>query len=37
MEIPYTSAANEAEAISKGESIRRELAGQIPSYDSLFK
>jgi hypothetical protein len=37
MEIPYSSAANEAEAISKGEAIRRELAKQIPSYDSLFQ
>jgi hypothetical protein len=37
MEIPYTSAASEAEAIQKGESIRHELAKQIPNYDSLFR
>jgi hypothetical protein len=36
MEIPYTSVANETEAIAKGESIGREVAQQIPSYDSLF-
>jgi DNA-binding beta-propeller fold protein YncE len=37
MEIPYTSVANEAEAISKGESIGREVAKQIPDYKSLFQ
>jgi DNA-binding beta-propeller fold protein YncE len=37
MEIPYTSAANEAQAIQKGEAIGHELAQQIPSYQSLFQ
>jgi hypothetical protein len=36
MEIPYTSASNEADAIREGESIGREVAQRIPSYDSLF-
>jgi hypothetical protein len=36
MEIPYTSAADEAAAISEGESIEHEVAQRIPSYDSLF-
>ena len=37
MEIPFTAAADEAAAISKGIAIRHELAQQIPSYDSLFQ
>jgi DNA-binding beta-propeller fold protein YncE len=37
MEIPYTSVADEKEAVSKGESIGREVARQIPAYDSLFQ
>ena len=37
MEIPYTSAANEAEATHKAEAIRQEVAQQIPDYQSLFK
>jgi hypothetical protein len=36
MEIPYTSAADEAAAIGEGEAIGREVAQRIPSYDSLF-
>jgi hypothetical protein len=37
MEMPYTSAADEAEAIHKAEAIRQEVAQQIPDYQSLFK
>ena len=37
MEIPFTSAANEEEAIRESESIRRELAKQIPDHDALFR
>jgi DNA-binding beta-propeller fold protein YncE len=37
MEIPFTSASNETEAVQKAESIRQELAQQIPAYDSLFQ
>jgi hypothetical protein len=36
MEMPYTSAANEAEAIHKAEGIRHELAQQIPDLNALF-
>ena len=37
MEIPFTSAANDAEAIRMAESIRKELAEQIPDLTSLFR
>jgi hypothetical protein len=37
MEIPYTSAPDDAQAIRQAESIRRELAKQIPNYNSLFQ
>jgi hypothetical protein len=37
MEIPFTSAANEVEAVRKAEGIRHELAQQIPDRDSLFR
>jgi hypothetical protein len=37
MEIPYSSASNEAEAVREGEGIEQEVAQQIPGYDSLFK
>ena len=37
MEIPFTSAANEVEAVRKAEGIRHELAQQIPDRDSLFQ
>jgi hypothetical protein len=37
MEIPFTSVADEAEAIHKAEGIRRELAPQIPNYQALFQ
>jgi hypothetical protein len=37
MEMPYTSAANEQEAIQKAEAIGREVARQISSFDSLFR
>ena len=36
MEIPYTSVANEKEAIEKAEGIRQELARQIPNKQALF-
>jgi len=36
MEIPYTSAADETQAVRKAEEIRHELAQQIPDHDSLF-
>jgi hypothetical protein len=37
MEIPYTSAVDDSEAIRKAEEIRRELAQQIPDYQALFR
>jgi hypothetical protein len=37
MEIPYTAAANEQEAIQRGEGIGREVARQIQSLDALFR
>lgn len=37
MEMPYTSAAGEKEAIQKAESIRSELAREIPDRDALFR
>ena len=36
MEIPYSSAATEDDAVREGESIGREVAQRIPNYDSLF-
>jgi hypothetical protein len=36
MEMPFSSVANENEAIHKAEGIRQELARQIPDYQSLF-
>ncbi len=37
MEIPYTSAADEAAAIREAEGIRQELAQQVPNRDWLFQ
>jgi hypothetical protein len=37
MEIPYTSAADDAGAIRKAEEIRHELAQPIPDYNALFQ
>ena len=37
MEIPYTSASDETQAVRKAEEIRHELAQQIPDHDSLFQ
>ncbi len=36
MEIPFTSASDEADAIRKAEALRGELAGQIPELNRLF-
>ncbi len=36
MELPFTSAADDAQAIRKAEEIRHELAQQIPDYNALF-
>jgi hypothetical protein len=36
MEIPYTSAVNDEDAIHQAESLRQELAKQIPDFASLF-
>ena len=36
MEMPYTSAANEQEAVHRAEDIGREVARQIPSSDLFF-
>jgi hypothetical protein len=36
MEIPFTSADSEAEAIRKAEAIRAELAPRIPDLNRLF-
>lgn len=37
MEVPYTSAPDEAAAVRKAEEIRAELARQIPNHDRLFQ
>jgi hypothetical protein len=37
MEIPYTSAADETQAVRKAEEIRHELAQQVPDHDFLFQ
>jgi hypothetical protein len=37
MEIPFTSATDEADAIRKAEAIRSELAQKIPGLDRLFQ
>ena len=37
MEIPFTSAADEAVAVREAEGIRHELAQQIPNRDWLFQ
>lgn len=37
MEIPFSAASSPEDAIKKAESIRKEMASQIPSLDSLFK
>jgi DNA-binding beta-propeller fold protein YncE len=37
MEMPFSSVADEKEAIHKAEGIRQELAQQIPSYQALFQ
>jgi DNA-binding beta-propeller fold protein YncE len=37
MEIPFTSAADEAAAVRAAEGIRQELAQQIPNRDWLFQ
>ena len=37
MEMPFTSAANETEAIKKAEDLRAELAQKIPNQDRLFQ
>jgi DNA-binding beta-propeller fold protein YncE len=37
MEIPFTSAVDEADALHKAEGIRQELAHQIPSLSQLFE
>jgi DNA-binding beta-propeller fold protein YncE len=37
MEIPYTSAASEDDAAKEAEAIGREVAQQIPTFDSLFR
>jgi DNA-binding beta-propeller fold protein YncE len=37
MEIPFTSAIDEAAAIREAEGIRHELAQQIPNHDWLFQ
>jgi DNA-binding beta-propeller fold protein YncE len=37
MEIPITSATDEADAIRKAEAIRTELAQEIPGLDRLFQ
>jgi hypothetical protein len=36
MEIPFTSADSETEAIRKAEAIRAELALKIPDVNRLF-
>jgi hypothetical protein len=37
MEIPWTSVRDEADAVREAESIGREVAQRIPSYQSLFQ
>jgi hypothetical protein len=37
MEMPFTSASDNVDAVAKAEAIRAELAKQIPGLNSLFK
>jgi DNA-binding beta-propeller fold protein YncE len=37
MEIPFTSATDELDSVRQAEELRKELAGQIPSYGALFQ
>jgi len=37
MEMPFTSASDNVDAVAKAEAIRAELANQIPGLNSLFK
>jgi WD40 repeat protein len=37
MEIPFTAATDEADAIRQAEAIRREMAAQVPDLSSLFQ
>jgi hypothetical protein len=37
MEIPDTSATDEADAAQQAEAIRKELAAKIPSLEWLFQ
>jgi len=37
MELPFTSAADETQAVRRAEEIRHELAQQIPDYKALFQ
>jgi hypothetical protein len=37
MEIPFTSATDEADSVRQAEELRKELARQIPSYGALFQ
>jgi hypothetical protein len=37
MEMPFTSASNEADAVRKAQSIRSEVAQRIASADRLFE
>jgi DNA-binding beta-propeller fold protein YncE len=37
MEIPYTSAKDEADAVRQAEDLRTELARQIPGHSALFQ
>jgi hypothetical protein len=37
MEIPLSAANSPEDAVQKAETIRKEMASQIPSLDSLFK
>jgi hypothetical protein len=37
MEMPFTSAVDEADARRKAESIRQEVSQKIPDYSRLFQ
>jgi hypothetical protein len=37
MEIPFTAAVDEADAIRQAESIRHEMAAKIPDLAALFQ
>jgi hypothetical protein len=37
MELPFTSASDQADAVRQAEALRKELAAQIPSLNAMFQ